>query len=175
MVNEVVVLTLLLAEPKHGYRLLAEADLLLGPDETFDTKRLYTTLRRLELQGAIVASAEPSPRPGAPQRKVYRTTAQGMELLRSLIADPANAQDRRRFFVSLALWVFISPSEQRTLLQKRLAWLDGERRHMEAVAALPDHTPWSTAVHTFQRQQVREEVQWLKDLAEEMGIDGLDG
>lgn len=175
MVNEVVVLTLLLAEPKHGYLLLDEANRMLGPDETFDTKRLYTTLRRLEQQKAVVASAEPSPHPGAPQRKVYRTTHQGLELLRSLIADPGNALDTRQFFVSLALWVFISPAEQRVLLERRLAWLDGERRHMEAVAALPNHTPWSAAVHTFQRQRVLEEVQWLKNLAEEMGIDGLGG
>jgi len=175
MVNEVVVLTLLLAEPKHGYRLLEEADRLIGPDETFDTKRLYTTLRRLELQGAIAASPEPSPRRGAPQRKVYRITPQGQEILRRLVADPANALDRRRFFVSLSLWVFLDGEARRDLLQRRFAWLDEETRHMAAVAALPDHTPWSEAVAAFQLRQVVEERRWLQDLAKEMGIDGSRG
>ncbi len=174
MVNETVVLTLLLQEPKHGYRLLEEADLLIGPDETFDTKRLYTTLRRLEEKGAVLAATEPSPRRGAPQRKVYSITPAGFDLLRELIADPGNALDRRRFFVSLSLWILIPGAARRLLLAKRGEWLDAERRHMEAVAALPHHTAWSQAVYSFQLRQVEEERQWLEDLAREMGIHDAD-
>lgn len=174
LVNETVVLTLLLAEPKHGYRLLEEANRLIGPDETFDTKRLYTTLRRLEDKGAIVATSEQSPIRGAPQRKVYSIMPLGWEFLRELISDPKNARDRRRFFVSLSLWVFIPPETQRMLLAKRSEWLNAEVRHMEAVAALPGHTPWSSAVHTFQRRQVVEEQRWLEELAREMGLSDAD-
>jgi DNA-binding PadR family transcriptional regulator len=175
MVNETVVLTLLLAEPKHGYGLLEEADRLIGPDETFDTKRLYSTLRRLEDRGAIVSRKEQSPVKGAPQRKVYSITPAGFQLLRELISDPKNALDRRRFFVSLSLWVFIPPSAQRALLKRRREWLDAERRHMEAVAALPGHTAWSGAVFRFQLNQVKEERDWLDALAKEMGLsDGDD-
>ncbi len=174
MVNETVVLALLLGAPKHGYRLLEEADVLIGPDETFDTKRLYTTLRRLEEKGAVVAAAEQSPRRGAPQRKVYSITPAGLDLLRGLVADPENALDRRRFFVSLSLWVLIPPRDRRLLLARRIDWLEAERRHMEGIARLPDHTPWSRAVYSFQLRQVAEERQWLEDLAREMGIHDAD-
>ncbi len=174
MVNETVVLTLLLEVPKHGYRLLEEADRMIGPDETFDTKRLYTTLRRLEERGAVAASAEQSPVKGAPQRKVYTITPAGSELLRGFIADPKNALDRRRFFLSLSLWSLITAEARRHLLQERLRWLDAERQHMESVAARPDHTPWSAAVLTFQRRQVEEERLWLEQLREGMGPDDGD-
>lgn len=171
MVNETVVLTLLIEEPKHGYRLIEEADRMIGPEETFDTKRLYTTLRRLEDRGAVATSQEESPVKGAPQRKVYTITPAGMELLRQLIGDPKNALDRRRFFLSLSLWWLIAPPQRRVVFEKRLERLDAERAHMAAVAALHGHTQWSTAVHTFQRRQVAEEKQWLVDLAREMGLD----
>lgn len=174
MVNETVVLTLLLMEPKHGYRLLEEADRMIGPDETFDSKRLYSTLRRLQERGAVSWHREASPVKGAPPRKVYEVTAEGFDFLKQLVSDPGNALDRRRFFVSLSLWSLIPVQVQRELLAKRREWLDAELRHMDAVAAVPGHTPWSSAVFTFQRRQVVEEREWLDGLAREMGIENGD-
>ncbi len=174
MVNETVVLALLLEEPKHGYRLMEEADRTIGPDETFDTKRLYSTLKRLEEREAIVSHREPSPAKGAPPRKVYEITPQGVELLRELVSDPKNALDRRRFFLSLSLWALIPRSIQRELLARRREWLASELQHMGALAAFPDHTPWSRAVITFQQHQVAEERRWLDALEKEMGIGDVD-
>ncbi len=171
MVNETVVLTLLLPEPKHGYHLLDEADRAIGPDETFDTRRLYSTLRRLEQQGAVASHLEPSPRPGAPHRKVYGVTAAGRRLLQDLVADPKNAADRRRFFLSLSLWHLIPTAAQHHLLAQRRAWLAAELVHFETVAAWPGDTYWSRAVLEFQRHQILEEHDWLDTLAHERGLD----
>ncbi len=170
MVNETVLLTLLLPEPKHGYRLLEEADRAIGPDETFDTKRLYSTLRRLHQRGAVAAHAEPSPRLGAPPRKVYELTAVGRTLLTDLVGDPQNAADRRRFFLSLSLWDLIPTRTQYQLLEQRRAWLTAELAHFDTVAALPRSTYWSRAVLGFQRQQVLAELQWLDTIAHERGL-----
>jgi DNA-binding PadR family transcriptional regulator len=174
MVNETVVLALLLEKPKHGYLLLEEADRMIGPNETFDTKRLYTTLRRLEEQGAVSVAQDQSPVKGAPPRKVYTIAPRGFERLRTLVADPKNALDRRRFFLSLSLWFLIAPAARSALVRERLLWLDAEQRHMAEVASLPGHTPWSTAVHTFQRRQIADERRWLLELAKEMGLDAGD-
>lgn len=164
MVNEVVVLALLQEGPKHGYQILKDAKRLVGPEETFDTKRLYSTLKRLEQDRAIAAHPEPSPIMGAPHRKVYHITPHGADRLVSLVADPANAPDRRRFFLSLALFPMIGDVAQERLLRERLAWLRREEQHLRQVAEYPQRTPWSRKVVAFQQAQIAQEIAWLATL-----------
>ena len=75
-------LLLLLSEgPQHGYSLmeaLAQRR-LLGAE--VDVGNLYRTLRRMEAEG-LVESAWSGPGRG-PQRRVYRVTGRGVEILRS--------------------------------------------------------------------------------------------
>lgn len=164
MVNEVVVLALLKEGPKHGYQLLKDAARLVDREETFDTKRLYSTLKRLEQDHAIVAHPQPSPVVGAPHRKVYQLTPHGSQRLVSLLANPANAADRRRFFLSLALFHLIEGAAQEILLTERIRWLRREEEHLREVSELSLHTAWSRSVVTFQQQRVAQEMAWLAAL-----------
>ncbi len=73
-------LLLLLADgPQHGYSLMEELSRrqLLGGD--VDVGNLYRTLRRMEMEGMVV-SAWSEPGPG-PNKRVYRISPQGQELL----------------------------------------------------------------------------------------------
>ncbi len=164
MVNEVVVLALLQNGPKHGYQILKDAKRLVGPEETFDTKRLYSTLKRLEQDHAIVADPEPSPVVGAPNRKVYHITPHGADRLVSMVADPTSATDRRRFFLTLALFQIIGDAAQQRLLRERLEWLRLEAQHLREVGEYPQHTPWSRKVVAFQLTQISQEIAWLATL-----------
>ena len=166
MVNEVVVLALLQDGPKHGYQILKDAKRLVDPEETFDTKRLYSTLKRLEQDHAVVVHPEPSPVVGAPNRKVYHITPHGADRLVSLVADPANATDRRRFFLSLALFQIIGDVAQGRLLRERLEWLRREEQHLREVVEYPQHTPWSRKVVAFQQTQISDEIAWLAKLGQ---------
>ena len=171
MVNEVVVLALLQQGPRHGYRLLKEAHQLIGPEETLDPKRLYPTMRRLEAEGRIVSHPEPSALPGRPARKVYRLTAEGTRQLQALVADPGNADDRRRFFLALALLDLVPPADRRRLLDQRLVWLDRERERLGSIAARPVRTRWSAAVLAFQTEELEHEYRWIRELCAENEAD----
>ena len=87
---EIVVLTLLEDEPRHGYELARLIDERSGGALTFNFASLYATLYKLEerkwIQGRWVE------KPGQRRRRYYRLTAQGRDVL------AAQREEWRQFF-----------------------------------------------------------------------------
>src|SRR5262249_36469901 len=78
---EIVVLSLLENEPRHGYELARQIEERSGGALTFNFPSLYATLYKLEerkwVQGRWVE------KPGRRRRRYYKITAEGREVLRA--------------------------------------------------------------------------------------------
>ena len=120
MYNELVVLGLLMEEPRHGYdlqRLIQERRM----DEYINlaASSMYKVLNRLEAAGDI--ESRPETVGNRPERQVYHITPQGEERLKRLVRtmlhtfepyyDPLNA--------ALTFARYIAPSEVIEALQAR--------------------------------------------------------
>lgn len=147
----------------HGYELKQRLTMLTGHFRPLSDGALYPAIARLERQGLLVRRQEPGE--VAAPRMVLSLTAEGeSELLRRLRA-PADVDisDRNRFFTILAFLRYLSPEEQRAVLTRRLAFLEGARgffsRSGRPVRLADEQDP----LLLIARETTRVEQQWLRE------------
>ncbi len=123
---ELVVLSLICEQPKHGYQVeqeITQRNMRVWTD--LSTSSIYYVLRRLEEKGAIrVTAAEPARR-GVP-RKVYEITAQGEQLWKAATLQ-ALSQPRityTNFLMGLHNLWNIDPQEALQAVTAYRAWLE---------------------------------------------------
>lgn len=92
----------LLRRPTTGYELKQQLDALYSHAWTADLPQIYRTLNRMELDGWLVATTQPSDR--GPDRKVYSRTAAGVSALGAWLEAPLPAEvDRWQHLVHVLL------------------------------------------------------------------------
>jgi molybdate-binding protein/DNA-binding PadR family transcriptional regulator len=84
---------------RYGYSLKRTIDEEFAPFWRIDHAQLYRSLAKLTRAGWVTVRTEPGS--GAPERKVYALTIQGMRIFKTWLSDPAG--DRDEFFVKLLL------------------------------------------------------------------------
>lgn len=92
----------LLRTPASGYELKQRLDSIYSHTWNADLPQIYRTLNRMERDGWLVSSPEPSDR--GPERRVYHRTPPGDSVLADwLRAPPPQETDRRPELVRVAL------------------------------------------------------------------------
>lgn len=76
-VAEFHILVSLIAEPRHGYAIMADVERRTGGRMTMGPGTLYTALRRMTERGLVGEAAVP----GADRRLVYRITPLGRDVV----------------------------------------------------------------------------------------------
>lgn len=121
----------MLREPSTGYDLGKEFADGAAHFWFAETSQIYPTLKRMEEQGWLACSEEPSER--GPPRKVYRTTDAGREELREwLRAGPQIGRERLSFIAQTFFMGELGDlRESRALVRQLRAHWEAELGYME--------------------------------------------
>lgn len=123
---DLVVLSLLLETPMHGYDLLAEYQRQEVADWASISKaQLYYALKKLAQLDLL--SGEPDDT-GGRDRMVFRVTAEGVEALKTGLADNGWAVGRvaQPFTTWVGLSIHADPASRRMVFRQRLEFLTAE-------------------------------------------------
>lgn len=126
---ELCILGFLAEASQHAYALSRRITALVGHVRPVSDGALTPALRRMEAKGWITGQLQPGERGG--KRRVYDLTEAGAVELRRRLADPdpRDVTDRARYFVVLAFLHHLdSPALQRTVLERRLAFIEEPSR-----------------------------------------------
>lgn len=120
----------LLDEPASGYDLGKEFEAAAAHFWSAHLSQIYPTLKRMEREGWLTSRSEPSDR--GPDRRVYRRTEEGEEVLEAwLRSEPAGHESRVPYLGQLFfLGQVDDPGATRRLLERL------ERRFRERLEAL---------------------------------------
>lgn len=173
MYSDIVILAMLHQQPQHGYELKKAVATVFGGTVSLNNKVLYPALKRFEAQGAVVR--EVVPQEGKPNRHLYHLTDHGRELLHSSLCDfpPDQAADGSEFFTRVAFFNFLTADEQREILNKRLAYLQGcveYLQHLQRMADTECPIVAQQRVLAFQLDQARHEAQWVAGWLAELSV-----
>lgn len=158
---EILLLSKLAAEPKHGYELRKAVEASTG--HTLSNNSLYPTLRRFVDAGAVSRSAEEQE--AKPPRHVYTITEVGRELLHDLLADfPAElALNEPEFMARVGNFAWLRPAERARVLEIRKAALTAEHARLTGLVA-GQADPWARAALQHVLGKFDAELRWLADL-----------
>ncbi|MFD5101379.1 PadR family transcriptional regulator [Streptomyces albidochromogenes] len=131
-------LALLARGPAHGYELKQGLEQLLGsayPQP--NVGQIYVTLGRLEKSGLI--EGEEIAQSNRPNKKIYRLTDAGREVLHVWFEDPTDEpRVRDEFFMKLALAPASGMADQITLINKQRRQYLNTLRDLSKLAAAED-------------------------------------
>ena len=118
---ELIILSLLMRGPMHGYLIAKVTNDQIGPWARLSSGTLYTILGRLEADGLIEAAPEPSE--GAPRRRGRRQahafviTELGRQRFHQIMMDTSsNLGDYQRIFQLKYIYLDLLSHEERLLL-----------------------------------------------------------
>lgn len=126
---ELAVLGLLKERSMHGYQLKKRLSDTLGGFWQVSYGSLYPALKRLQKEGAVemVFSKEEVGR----RKNVYRVTAKGEELFRSLLEETGAESSEDKFQVRLAFFRYLRPETRIGVLERRRAFLQARLAQLE--------------------------------------------
>lgn len=173
---EIFVLGELMGASLHGYRLHEILNRVLGPFRQISWGALYPLVHALEREGLIEADAEPGAElnqdgTGNRQRHSYRITAAGRERFQTLMREPSayTADYPELFTIKLNLFGYITPAEQRTILEHHRAYLQiavdyllNEQQYVAQRAGIPEpERPHILRLLDYRLNNVRGELAWI--------------
>ncbi len=164
---ELAILGFLRQEPLHGYELRQRLAMLTGHFRPVSDGALYPAIARLERDGLLTRHQEPGA--VAAPRQVLALTPQGREELVRRLREPSEVDisDRNRFFTFLAFAQYLSRREQRELLERRLAFLEGGRsffrREGKPVTLAEERDEFRRGMLHIAREITRVEKRWLQE------------
>jgi DNA-binding PadR family transcriptional regulator len=172
--NELCVLALLVEAPRHGWGIstILARDGALGPVWSMARPLVYSSLRRLEVEGhAETAGIERGDR--GPHRVVFRATPKGRKEVRRWLTEPVeHVRDIRSLFllkVVLAqrLGLQLEPLllAQRALMTPFVAFLEARLEDVD-----PATEPTEATVLTFRFETAQTTLRFIDHL-----LDGLSG
>src|SRR5271165_5840269 len=118
---ELIILSLLMRWPMHGYLIAKVTNDQIGPWAKLSSGTMYTILARLEAEGLIANAAEPSPsarrRRGNSRARTFEITELGRKQFHQLMMDTSsNLGDYQRIFQLKYIYLDLLAPEERRLL-----------------------------------------------------------
>jgi DNA-binding PadR family transcriptional regulator len=120
-VYELIILSLLMRWPMHGYLIAKVTNDQNGPWAKLSSGTMYTILARLEAEGLIANAGEPSPsarrRRGNSRARTFTITELGRKQFHQLMMDTSsNLGDYQRVFQLKYIYLDLLEPEERRLL-----------------------------------------------------------
>ncbi len=169
----------LLAEPASGYDLKQEFGQSIRYFWSAELSQIYPALAKLERDGLLESSREPSPK--GPSRKVYRRTAEGQKALKEwLLRGPVCRTERLDYLAQMFFLETIPPARRRKFIedlrddfQERLHaleaveqyWSESDPRYPDR---LPDHEKYRQMTLKLGLKRYAATVEWCEECLERM-------
>jgi DNA-binding PadR family transcriptional regulator len=161
--NELLLLAMMLDEPKYGYQLKREAGWITGQDTLHDNL-VYPMLRRFLEKGWVSKKAVPGER--GQTRQQYALTAAGKRYLfeRQSEFSEADAASEEAFNLRVGLFEVLKPEVRETIISRREGYLQKRDEKLAALQRNIDLGKFGTEIVKHMRQQVVVEAQWVRHL-----------
>jgi DNA-binding PadR family transcriptional regulator len=163
---DILILSHLCGGPMHGYELKRKVSETVAL--ALNNNTLYPALRRFEVAGAVVKTAEQQA--GRPPRHIYEITDVGRELLHDMIAElpPELAGNESEFLTRLGMFDELAPEERAGVLAARDQALVQRLEHLTGQAARARNSrhnrDWGGLVTAELIARTERERAWLDEL-----------
>lgn len=135
---ELMILSLLMRGPAHGYSISKTMNDLIGPVLRVSHGSLYPRLRKMEQDGLITSMEQTQAAPGQASTRlvrIYAITEQGRRYFHELMMDTAsNPGEYSRLFWQKACYLdCLHPAEQLELIDHYLNYCRTHQLHLKSV------------------------------------------
>ena len=134
---ELIILSLLMREPIHGYLISKIINDIIGPVAKVSHGWLYPRLAKLEKEGLIVASLEgDAGKQGERQLRTYQITEDGRKRFYQLMMDTtSNPGEYSKFFwQKVSFLAYLHPAERLHLIDHYINYCQTHILHLKAQA-----------------------------------------
>jgi DNA-binding PadR family transcriptional regulator len=165
--NDLLLLSLILAGPQHGYALKKRAGLITGQPDMHNNL-VYPLLRRFVQKGWVRKKTVAGKR--GQTRQVYSLTPLGRrELIRQLSEfEAAEARSPDAFHLRVGLFELLASEVRGQILEKRRVHLEKNDERFALLQNQMELGRYGTEVVRFLRERTRAEISWIERL-ERMG------
>lgn len=164
MYVDILILSILNKQPRHGYEIKRLAG-TLGSLFLLNNNHLYPALKKFEQQGAVVKTVEIQEK--RPNRHVYQTTPKGYALLIELLHSftEREASDQVEFFVRVGNFEYIDLENRMRMLYLRESYLRGRLAGVrDVVSQNPLMRVYPARLFQFVRRDVMGELAWIEEM-----------
>jgi DNA-binding PadR family transcriptional regulator len=161
--NDLMLLAMLLDQPKHGYALKKQAGLITGQSEMHNNL-VYPLLRRFVSNRWVRKNKTAGQR--GQTREVYAVTLKGKRELLSRLAQFTSKQAGidNEFRIRVGLFSLLDSETRVRILKTRAAWLASREDQLRGMKAAVNLGLWGGEAVRFLEQQIAAERTWIAGL-----------
>lgn len=161
--TDLIILSMMLAGPKHGYQLKHEAGMVFG-QEVLHNNLIYPLLRRFLKEGWLSRKEVPGER--GQTRQQYSLTAQGRRVLLERLSQftEADAASDKEFRSRVGFFELLQPEVRENILNRRESYLRGLHERLAALEANMKVGKYGAEVIRQFRDQIALEAKWIPHL-----------
>ena len=161
--NDLIILSLLVKGPKHGYRLKQDAALFSGT-QRLHNNTVYPLLKRYQKQGWITRKEADGER--GQTRLLYSLTAAGRKVLIEKLAgfSEEDAASSQAFQLRVGLFGLLGKPEREHILALRDRRLSGRIEILQQIGDSAEIDEWGATTVRFTTKQRQLERKWIGQL-----------
>ena len=161
--NDLLLLAMLLDDPKYGYQLKREAGWIMGQD-ALHNNLVYPLLRRFLEQKWVSKKAVPGER--GQTRQQYVLTAEGRRYLLERLSSftETDARSEEAFNLRVGLFSTLSAEARKSIIAGRESYLKKRDRRLAELQASMDLGKFGGEIVRHMRKQIEMECEWIRHL-----------
>lgn len=161
--TDLIILSTLLAGPKHGYQLKQEASWILGQNRLHNNL-VYPLLRRFTGQGWVTKKTVAGER--GQERHQYALTALGRKTLIQKLSEysESDARSLEGFLTRVGLFQLLDAAVRERVLEGRAAHLQRTINHLDVIAERFELGPYGQETVQYMHSQTKSELNWIQHL-----------
>jgi len=161
--NDLLLLAMMLAGPKHGYQLKREAGWMMG-QEALHNNIVYPMLRRFLEEGWVSKKAVPGNR--GQTRQQYALTMAGRRVFfeRMNAFSEADASSEEAFFLRVGVFAALQPEYRAAILGRRDHYLTQRDQRLDTLQSNMDVGRFGGEIVRYMRRQIEVEREWIRHL-----------
>jgi DNA-binding PadR family transcriptional regulator len=161
--NDLLMLAMLLGEPKYGYQLKREAGWMMGQEDLHNNV-VYPMLRRFLKEGWVSKKSVPGER--GQTRQQYALTADGRRVFfeRMNAFSEADAASAEAFHLRVGIFEGLAVESREAILLKRENYLERRNQKLESLQAKMELGKFGGQIVRHMRTQIETEQDWIRGL-----------
>jgi DNA-binding PadR family transcriptional regulator len=162
--NDIIILSLLLEGPKHGYRLKQEAALFTS-EQQLHNNTVYPLLNQFLKRGWITRWEVEGER--GQTRLLYELTGAGRGALTEKLNEfsEAEAANENAFRLRVGLFGLLDSASRRRILELRDAHLQARQARMDRIGGMRPLEGWPAKTFNYVTNELELERRWIAELA----------
>ena len=161
--NDLLMLAMLLGEPKYGYQLKRETGWTMGQEDLHNNV-VYPMLRRFLNEGWVTKNSVPGER--GQTRQQYALTSQGRRYFyeRMNTFSEADASSAEAFHLRVGIFEGLAVESREAILSKRENYLRRRDQKLDSLQAKMELGKFGGEIVRHMRTQIETEQDWIRRL-----------